>query len=261
MEKIMKESIVKLRKLKQRYRPLRSLKKTISKKKNQRRLLLGVGIFIILALSAALVLGVREQNELQRRQIESQKVIEQNQESLKKTQADVKELQNDVSEKQKAIEEKDRTIEAQKQKQGELEEKIEQLTKQVSILKSYGSGIGGGVHKTTSYAASGNVSSGSPNAYGYGYCTWYVKNRRPDIGGYWGNANQWYASAQAAGYNVGSEAQPGAIGVSFEGSAGHVVYVESVNGDTIHLSEMNGAAGWNVVGERDAPESAFVYIY
>ena len=257
----MKPNVI-VNKVKKRFRPVgSSTKKFISKKKNQRRLIYIVGFAVIVALLGSLVLAINKQNDLQREQIRLQVSLADTNHQLKKNQQAIKELKDDVNTKQKTLEANAQTIKEKEQKQAELEEKIEQLTKQVSILKSYGSGIGGGVHQTTSYAASGNVSSGGPNAYGYGYCTWYVKNRRPDIGGYWGNANQWYASAQAAGYNTGSEAQPGAIGVSFEGSAGHVVYVESVNGDTIHLSEMNGAAGWNVVGERDAPESAFVYIY
>lgn len=257
----MKQNVI-VNKVKKRFRPVgSSAKKFISKKKNQRRLIYIVGFAVIVALLGSLVLAINKQNDLQREQMRLRVSLADTNHQLKKNQQAIKELKDDVNTKQKTLEANAQTIREKEQKQAELEEKIEQLTKQVSILKSYGSGIGGGVHKTTSYAASGNVSSGGPNAYGYGYCTWYVKNRRPDIGGYWGNANQWYASAQAAGYNVGSEAQPGAIGVSFEGSAGHVVYVESVNGDTIHLSEMNGAAGWNVVGERDAPESAFVYIY
>lgn len=239
------------------------MKKTFSKKRNQRRLAVAVAIVIILALIGSLVGAYQEQNNLRREQLNNQRVIEKNQSDLKKTQGelqktqtDVKELQRDVSEKQKAIEEKDRTIEAQNQKQRELEEKINQLNKQVAILNSYGSGIGGGAYKSTK-----TVQTTAGNSYGYGYCTWYVKNMRPDIGNFWGNANQWYASAQAAGFATGKEARPGAIGVSFEGAAGHVVYIHSVSGNTVHLSEMNGAAGWNVVGERDAPESSFVYIY
>ena len=241
------------------------MKKTFSKKRNQRRLAVVIAIVIILALIGSLVRAYQEQSDLRREQINNQRVIEKNQNDLKKTQGelqktqiDVKELQRDISEKQKAIEEKDRTIEAQNQKQRELEEKIDQLNKQVAILNSYGSGIGGGA---STFKSTKTVQTTAGNSYGYGYCTWYVKNMRPDIGNFWGNANQWYASAQAAGFATGKEARPGAIGVSFEGAAGHVVYIHSVSGNTVHLSEMNGAAGWNVVGERDAPESSFVYIY
>lgn len=102
---------------------------------------------------------------------------------------------------------------------------------------------------------------GGPNAYAPGYCTWYVKTKRPDIGSYWGNANQWIASAQQAGYATGSEPRPGAIGVSFAGGYGHVVYVESVSGGSLTISDMNGVAGFGAVGYRSASASEFQYIY
>ena len=103
--------------------------------------------------------------------------------------------------------------------------------------------------------------SGGVNGYTAGYCTWYVKERRPDIGGFWGNANQWVASAQANGYTVGSEPRAGAIGVSFLGAYGHVVYVESVSSGSIVISDMNGVAGFGAVGTRSASPSEFTYIY
>lgn len=248
-----------IKRIKSRYRPVRSFKKTFKKKKNQRRLLYGVGVIIILILAGLLTLAIKEQNKLREEYIQSQKMIDQTQKALKKNQADIKELKNDVKQQKKTITEKNRTIKKKELEQDKLEEKITQLNKQITILKQHGAGIGGGefsVHQATS-----NVKTVAGNAYGYGYCTWYVKNKRPDVGSYWGNANQWYASAQAAGFKTGSEARPGAVGVSFDGPAGHVVYIESVEGNTVHLTEMNGAAGWNVVGGRTASASEFVYIY
>lgn len=238
-----------MNKIRQRFRPMKWAKKTLSKKKNQRKLIVGLFVAIIIALSAVLYVAIKQQQELQQTILNNQAVIE-------KTQKDVQELRHDVNEKQKTLEENARTIEEKNQKQAELEKKIEELTELNRQLKSYGSGIGGGA-----VAASKDVHTTAGNTYGYGYCTWYVKNKRPDIGSYWGNANQWYASAQAAGYATGSEPRAGAIGVSFEGAAGHVVYIESVSGGTVHLTEMNGSAGWNVVGSRSAPASSFVYIY
>ena len=245
-----------MKKIKQRFRPVKWSKKIVNTKKKQRRLLYGVGAVIILALLGSLVIAINRQNSLQSQQLNLEKTLQSNQVELEKNQKQLKELQADVSTKQKEIEKNAQVIQDKDKKQAELEEKIEQLTKQVTILKSYGSGIGGNIHSVGS-----NVNVVAGNAYGYGYCTWYVKNMRPDIGSYWGDAKNWYASAQAAGFNTGNKAQAGAIGVSFEGAAGHVVYIKSVSGTTVHLSEMNGAAGWNVVDERDAPESSFVYIY
>lgn len=99
----------------------------------------------------------------------------------------------------------------------------------------------------------------SPNAYAWGQCTWYVKNRRPDIGSYWGNANAWVWSAQASGYSTGSVPVAGAIGQ--ENGIMHVVYVESVSGDMVNISEMNYAGGVGVVHYRTVPAYSFTYIY
>ncbi len=95
------------------------------------------------------------------------------------------------------------------------------------------------------------------NTYSPGYCTWYVKNRRPDLPNNLGNANTWVARAAAQGIPTGSSPRAGAIGQQ----GMHVVYVESVNGDgTVTISEMNHA-GWNVVDTRTVPASYFNYIY
>jgi surface antigen len=101
------------------------------------------------------------------------------------------------------------------------------------------------------------------NAYAGGNCTWYVKSKRPDIGNFWGNANSWYASAAAQGWNVGSKAKVGAIGTTTEGWAGHVVYVEKVSrdGSRVTISEMNYGGALGVVHTRSVPASDFQYIY
>jgi len=101
--------------------------------------------------------------------------------------------------------------------------------------------------------------SGGSNGYTYGWCTWWVKEKRPDIGGYWGDAGySWISSAQAAGFSTGSTPRVGAIGVT----AGHVVYVESVNGSTITLSEMGWGYRANTTPNyRTASASSFTYIY
>lgn len=240
----------KIKKIKQRFRPVKWVKRTFKKKKNQRRLLTIAGITIIFSLGIFLI----KANE---RQAELQKNLAENQAAILQAQKDISKLKTDVSVKDKTILNNQKALKAKEKKQKELEEKIEQLTKQNNILKSYGSGVGGAYHVSSNQ----NVKIVAGNAYGYGYCTWYVKNKRPDIGSYWGDAKYWYSSAQAAGFATGTEPRAGAIGVSFEGSYGHVVYIESVSGNTVHLSEMNGAAGWNTIGTRDADKSEFVYIY
>lgn len=101
--------------------------------------------------------------------------------------------------------------------------------------------------------------NGSGNGYSYGYCTWYVKNKRPDIPNSWGNADTWDDYAPGSGYKVGNTPRAGAIGVTK--AYMHVVYIEKVNKDgTVLVSEMN-YNGWNVVSQRVAPASEFNYIY
>jgi surface antigen len=95
------------------------------------------------------------------------------------------------------------------------------------------------------------------NRYAWGNCTWYVYNRKPHIGSFWGNASQWLGSAQASGYATGPTPVAGAIGVQ----PGHVVYVESVSGNMVSISEMNYAGGVGVVHYRTVPASTFYYIY
>lgn len=107
------------------------------------------------------------------------------------------------------------------------------------------------------------VSRGSVagNTYDAGYCTWYVKNRRPDLPNNLGNANTWYSRAAAQGYAVGSTPRAGAVGTTTAGDLGHVVYVERVNGDgSIVISEMN-YAGLYSQRTRTASASEFAYIY
>jgi len=100
------------------------------------------------------------------------------------------------------------------------------------------------------------------NTYDYGYCTWYVKNRRgASIPNGLGNANTWYSRAAGMGMAVGSTPKAGAVGTTTRGGLGHVVYVESVNADgSISISEMN-APTWGGVTYRTASAGEFVYIY
>lgn len=115
-----------------------------------------------------------------------------------------------------------------------------------------------GVAPIQNYSATGDAG----NTYDYGYCTWYVKNRRgASLPNMLGNANTWYSNAQSIGMAVGSDPRPGAVGTTTRGSLGHVVYVESVNGDSITISEMNASAGWGKVNTRTASASEFQYIY
>lgn len=96
------------------------------------------------------------------------------------------------------------------------------------------------------------------NGYVWGNCTWYVKNRRPDLPNNLGNGGSWVANAASMGLATGSKPVAGAVGEQ----PGHVVYVESVNANgTVNISEMNYNGGLGQVHYRTAPASNFRYIY
>jgi surface antigen len=99
--------------------------------------------------------------------------------------------------------------------------------------------------------------SSDGNRYVAGYCTWYVKNRRPDLPNNLGNASTWVSRAAAQGFATGSTPRVGAVGQQ----GNHVVYIESVNADgTVTVSDMNWS-GLYVVTTRTVPASNFKYIY
>lgn len=96
------------------------------------------------------------------------------------------------------------------------------------------------------------------NTYFKGYCTWYAKQRRPDLPNQLGNGGQWVANAAARGIATGSTPKVGAIAET----SGHVGYVEAVNADgTITISDMNGRAGFGNVGSYTANAGNYQYIY
>ncbi len=100
----------------------------------------------------------------------------------------------------------------------------------------------------------------SGNLYSRGYCTWYVKNRRPDLPNNLGNADTWYARAASQGFGVGSTPRVGAVAAATTGYM-HVAYVEAVHANgTITVSEMN-FKGFGVISSRTVSASNFRYIY
>jgi surface antigen len=98
------------------------------------------------------------------------------------------------------------------------------------------------------------------NDMDYGYCTWFVKNLRPDLPTGLGHANSWYSRAQAFGLSVGSTPRVGAVATTTRGGYGHVSYVTGIEGNLIHVTEMN-VAGWNVQSSGTYPASDYLYIY
>lgn len=84
-------------------------------------------------------------------------------------------------------------------------------------------------------------SGGSGHSFPYGYCTWYVAQKRNVPWG--GNAGTWLYHAKAAGYATGRTPTVGSIMVSSESWWGHVALVTSVSADSFTVSEMN-YKGW-----------------
>lgn len=101
---------------------------------------------------------------------------------------------------------------------------------------------------------SGGFSVAPSGWYPVGQCTWYVWTRRPV--GMWGNASDWLYNAQRDGLSTGSVPRAGAIGWT----SGHVVYVESVHGDIVTISEANYDYAGSI-RTINMPASNYQYIY
>lgn len=119
-----------------------------------------------------------------------------------------------------------------------------------------------GIVKPNTSSAAPTASYGGGNTYDAGYCTWYVKNKRgASLPNQLGNANMWYWNAKRLGLSTGTTPAAGAVGTTTRGEFGHVVYVESVNGDgSINISEMN-YRGLYQITYRTTSASEFNYIY
>ena len=119
-------------------------------------------------------------------------------------------------------------------------------------------------------------SGGDGHSYGCRQCASYVAWRVARETNYypenWGNATNFPESAQSVGYKVGYTPQAGSIGV-IRGTSGapegHVVWVESVNGDgTLTVSQYNynynypSPLGWGLYSKMIVPANSYnIYIY
>lgn len=103
--------------------------------------------------------------------------------------------------------------------------------------------------------------AGAGHKFPYGYCTWYVAQKRFVPWG--GNAGTWLYNAKARGYKTGKTPAVGSILVTSESWWGHVAIVESVGKNTITVSEMN-YKGWAKTSKRTIATNNRVikgYIY
>lgn len=118
------------------------------------------------------------------------------------------------------------------------------------------------------------------NGYDYGWCTWYVANRRIEIGRplptNLGNAGPWAFNSARLGLPTGKQPAVGAAAVTDRSNPGHVTFVEEVLEDgSIWISEMNSrgqvskndpspAGGWGRINWKFVPAdraATFTYIY
>lgn len=103
-----------------------------------------------------------------------------------------------------------------------------------------------------------------PGLFEWGNCTWWVAQRRAVT--WLGNGGEWYANARAQGYEVGNTPLAGAILVRSGSYYGHVAYVESVDGTSFTISEMN-VSGLGVLTTRtydmvsNPPPSFIGFVY
>lgn len=112
----------------------------------------------------------------------------------------------------------------------------------------------------TPAAAPVTSASNGANYYDWGTCAWYVFEQRSQrglgVGNTWGNATNWAAGAQSAGYSVSNSPSVGAImqAPAYTNGAyglGHVAIVESVNADgSVTVSEMQFGGGLGQVSSR-----------
>jgi surface antigen len=127
---------------------------------------------------------------------------------------------------------------------------------------------GGSLYGGNDVATWGLSAIYSNNGYDFGYCTWWVAQRRAEVGEplptNLGNAATWAYLAQQFGLSTGSTPQKYAAAVMSTVGEGHVGFVEAVypNG-SIKISEMN-VVGWDVEDTQTIPASVadtYSYIY
>lgn len=94
--------------------------------------------------------------------------------------------------------------------------------------------------------APGCVDNDGPDRWGYctrqcvSYAAWAVERSGRNAPMYYGNAKDWVWAAQRDGVPVyTSNPQPGDVAISTAGTWGHAMYVESVSGSQIYISQYN----------------------
>lgn len=128
--------------------------------------------------------------------------------------------------------------------------------------RQYATSVGGVATDLSSGFRKLEGKAGTGHRFPYGYCTWYVAQKR--YVPWSGNAGTWLYKAKAMGYKTGRTPAVGSIVVTTENRYyGHVALVEKVSGGTITVSEMN-YVGWGKTNKRTLSTSSRAikgYIY
>ena len=129
------------------------------------------------------------------------------------------------------------------------------------LATAYGTSGYGTQYATAASSYRADSRAGAGHRFPYGYCTWYVSQRRYVPWG--GNAGAWLANARASGKATGGAPKAGAIIVTGESRWGHVGIVEKVSGNTVTISEMNyagfGKKSTRTINANSRAVKGFIY--
>lgn len=204
--------------------------------------------------------------EKQSRQSTAKSQIAASAEAVRKLKEDLESQKASVDALIASAEEKNAQVSAKRNEQAQLKQKYqndsdayardaaasrETMQREIAAeIARYNTGgvVGSGFN---SYPYAGNC-PGDDSAYivigGYvcqcvSYAAWKVQERWGITIRNWGNASSWGAYASSNGYVVNNTPAAGTVGYSTSGIYGHVVWVESVNGNgTINLTEYNNSS-------------------
>ena len=228
----------------------RQLKKTFSKKKNQRKLAYLICITLIIGLGSGLILQTT-QNVQARKQL--QQTLQVKEQKLETVSKDLQELKKEASTKDTELQEKAR-------REAELKAEIEKIQQELQAKRETEKTLANTFIDVASTPASTNFKGGDPgNTYAAGNCTYGVASWVP-VPNNWGNANAWASNARSQGYTVSPTPKVGSVATTTAGYYGHVALVIGVTGNTVTIQEMN-YAGFGIVSSRSASISEFQYIY
>ena len=114
------------------------------------------------------------------------------------------------------------------------------------------------------YDGNGNDDMGYGCRQCVSYTAWRLLKEKGIRALWWGNANMWPASARRAGFRTGRDPKVGSIGVIMRGAYGHVVWIDSIEGNYVWVSQYNygGPQGWGHFSRMRVPASTYdTYIY